>query len=92
MLGQEVPRPRYWKALAAALLIWVPAGFLSHAVFPHTPLWPWILGFACFALMTAFLVHRHAVNNYDGDPVWQMNYAQQYTSTRVGPDVNVRKQ
>jgi hypothetical protein len=87
MLGQEVPEPKFWKALVAALIIAIPAILLSHEVFPRSPLWPWLAGGLLLAFCGAYNMHRKA--QYDASAQWQMNFAQKDRATYIPPNHHV---
>ena len=88
MILPDPPEPKFWKALVPALVVALPAGYLSHAIVPSSPLWFWMVPAALLAFAGAYSMHRKA--RYDAGPHWQMNFSQIDRKTYIPPNVQVR--
>ena len=89
MLGHEPPEPKLWKACIAALLVALPAAWLSHEIIPSSPLWLWLTGGTVLALACGYNMHRKA--RYDGSAHWRMNFTHIDRKTYVPRNVRIGK-
>lgn len=89
MLGQDIPEPKFWKALMAMLFIAIPVALMSHLVIRAWPIWIWIVGAVLLAFCGAYNMHRKA--RYDAAAQWEMNFTQVDRSTNVARNTRIDK-
>lgn len=87
MLGQDVPEPKFWKALVAMLCVALPVAFLSHELIRAWPIWVWFAGAIVLAFCGAYNMHRKA--RYDSAAQWEMNFTHIDRSTNVPKNTRI---
>jgi len=88
MFDRPVPKPAYWKALVATLIVLVPPTLFLR-LFVRMPSTAWVVLFALAALAISWSIHVRMRNDWRVGDTMHSQYF--YRRTTVTKNVRIRK-